>query len=294
MSMIDQNPRAVPGDNKAPDYAQRVTEQMARDYAALSDNVALMLDEARALPDAVDGEETLGLYAKLIKRLRDTTARITAFRVAEKEPFLRGGQAVDAFFFSLEDKCARRDRKNKPGAADVLQARLDDYQQRKLAEEQARRRREAEETARIERERREAAERAEREAEEARLAAERARKPETTAAKEVVAEQKEAVSDAAKVEVSVAAAAAEEAYVDTLARPADMVRTRVDEGPLVTMQQVGFAEIEDDSLLDKAALWPFISLDAKEKALRAWAKNSGYRQQMAGAVIGKKNKSAVR
>jgi hypothetical protein len=203
MSVIDQNPRAVAGDNKAPDYAQRVTEQMARDYAALSDNVALMLDEARALPDAIEDESVLGLYAKLIKRLRDTTARITAFRTAEKEPFLRGGQAVDAFFFSLEDKCARRDRKNKPGAADVLQARLDDYQQRKLAEEQARRRREAEES-RPGRTRapRGGSERAEREAEEARLAAERARKPETTAAKEVVAEQKEAVSDAAKVEAS--------------------------------------------------------------------------------------------
>jgi chemotaxis protein histidine kinase CheA len=294
MSVIDQNPRAVPGDNKAPDYARQVTETMARDYAALTQNVADMLEEARALPTEIDGEATLGLYAKLIKAFRDTTARITAFRTAEKEPYLRGGQAVDAFFFSLEDKCARRDRKNKPGAADVLQARLDDYQQRKLAEEQARRRREAEEAARVEREAREAAAKAAQEAEERRLAAERARAPAQVEAKEQAAQAAETASDAARVEQQVASAAAEEKYVDTLARPADMVRTRVDEGPLVTMQQVGYAEIEDDSKLDKNLLWPFLSIDAKEKALRAWAKTTGYRTKMDGAAIGHRNKSAVR
>lgn len=294
MSIVDQNPRAVAGNNKAPDYAQRVTEQIAIDYAELSANVTLMLDEARVLPKEIEDEATLGLYAKLIKRFRDTTARITAFRTAEKEPYLRGGQAVDAFFFSLEDKCARREKKNKPGAADILQDRLDDYQQRKLAQEQAVRRRAAEETARIERETREAAEKAAREAEEARLAAERARKPETTAAKTEIAEHKETVADAATVAAQVAGAAAEDAYVETLARPADLVRTRVEDGPLVTMNQIGYAEIVDDAKLDKEKLWAFISLDAKEKALRAWAKTTGHRTQMEGAAIGHKNKSAVR
>ncbi len=292
--MNELNPRAVIGDNKSPDYAARVTDALAADYAASAEAVAKLLDEARTAPTTVETDEQMGVLARLVKSFRDTTSRLEAFRVAEKEPHFRAGQAVDGWFFALIDKCARRDRKNKPGAADILQARIDDYQQRKLAAEQERRRLEAEKTAREAREKAAAEEKAQQEAEAARLAAERARKPETAAAKEAAAAQAEQAASAAKVESAAAETKAEDAYVDTLARPADIVRTRVDEGPLVTMQRVGYAEIEDESKLDKDKLWPFIALDAKEKALRAWAKTTGHGQQMAGAKVGHRNKSAVR
>jgi hypothetical protein len=253
-----------------------------------------MLEEARALPTEIDGEATLGLYAKLIKAFRDTTARIT-----------RSGSPRRSRTFAAARRSTRsssRWRTSARGATGrtsrapptCCRPELDDYQQRKLAEEQARRRREAEEAARVEREAREAAAKAAQEAEERRLAAERARAPAQVEAKQQAAQAAETASDAARVEQQVASAAAEEKYVDTLARPADMVRTRVDEGPLVTMQQVGYAEIEDDSKLDKNLLWPFLSIDAKEKALRAWAKTTGYRTKMDGAAIGHRNKSAVR
>lgn len=294
MNSPADNPRSVIGGNKGPDAAKLVAEALERDYAETIKNVSDLLAQARDLPKEIGDDEQMGAVAKIIRGLRDTTSRLKAFHVAEKEPHLRAGQAVDSFFFALIDKCARRDRKNKPGAADVLQARLDDYQQRKLREEQERRRREAEEAARKEREAREEAERKEREAEEARLAAERARKPEHIEAKGEIATAKEDEASTAKIEAQIAAEKAEEAYVGTLSRPADIVRTRVDEGPLVTMQQVGYAEIEDSSKLDKDALWPFINEDAKEKALRAWAKTTGYRKEMAGAAIGHRNKSAVR
>lgn len=292
--MNELNPRAVIGDNKSPDYAARVTSALAADYAASAEAVAKLLDEAREAPTSIENDEQMGVLARLVKNFRDATSRLEAFRVAEKEPHFRAAQAVDGWFFALIDKCARRDRKAKPGAADILQARIDDYQQRKLAAEQERRRLEAEKLRREaeEKARREAEER--QKAEEARLAAERARKPETAAAKEAIAEQAEQAASAAKVESHAAAEKAEDAYVETLARPADIVRTRVDEGPLVTMQRVGYAEIEDETKLDKEKLWPFISLDAKEKALRAWAKTTGHGQQMAGAAIGHRNKSAVR
>jgi chemotaxis protein histidine kinase CheA len=290
----DQNPRAVIGDNKAPNYAAQITESLQRDYAASVEALAKLLDDARAAPTVVEDDETMGVLARLVKSFRDTTSRLEAFRVAEKEPHFRAGQAVDGFFNAMIDKCARRDRKNKPGASDVLQARIDDYQQRKLAAEQERRRIEAERAAREAREKAAAEEKARREAEEARLAAERARKPETKAEKAGAAEQAQAAASAAISASAAAEARAEDAYVETLARPADIVRTRVDEGPLVTMQQVGYAEIEDDTKLDMTKLWPFISIDAKEKALRAWAKSTGHRQQMTGAAIGHRNKSAVR
>lgn len=297
MSNTDQNPRAVIGDNKAPNYAQQVTEALQRDYAESVAALSKLLEEARAVrektPTVTDDEE-MGERARIVKSFRDTASRLEAFRVAEGEPHFRAKQATDGFFFGLIDKCLRRDRKAKPGAADILAAEIDDYQQRKLAAEQERRRLEAERLAREAREKAAAEEKARREAEEARLAAERARKPETKAEKADAAEQAQAAASAAISASAAAEARAEDAYVETLARPADIVRTRVDEGPLVTMQQVGYAEIEDDAKLDMAKLWPFISIDAKEKALRAWAKSTGYRQQMTGAAIGHRNKSAVR
>ena len=300
---VTDDPRLQVGANFPPlarsiaaeeNFAASVTAFLDDEYRELLRTVPELLDEARALPPSVDDDGVMGEYAKLIKRLRDTSARAEAFRVKEGEPYLRGKQAVDSFFFSLQDKCARRDRKAKPGAADVLAQRLDDYNQRKLAAEQARRRKEAEEQERLAREARARADREAREAEEARLAAERARKPETVAAKGEIADRAEVAATDSKIESDLALAKAEEAHIATLAKPADIVRHRVDEGPLVTMGTEPYAVVEDEALLDRDRLWPFIALDAKEKALRAWAKTTSYNHPMAGAKIGRRPKSVVR
>jgi flagellar biosynthesis GTPase FlhF len=253
-----------------------------------------MVAKAEALPAVIENDAEMGSFAVTIKELRDTAARAEAFRVAEKEPHYRAAQAVDAFFAPLRDRCARPDRRAKPGAADVLQERLDAYNQRKLQEEMARRRREAEEQERIAREARERAERERAAAEEARRAAERARKPETVEQKSAEATERERAADSSLIEADRAMADAETAGIATLAKASDIVRTRVEGGPLVTMAQEGYAEVVDSSALDRDALWPYISENEKEKAVRLWAKNTGFRQQMAGAKIGKRNKSVVR
>lgn len=287
------NPRAVTGSNEAPDYAQSVTDAMRRDYAEVEKTVGDLLEEARALPTEVADDATMGTYAKLIKRLRDVAGRVEAFRIKEKEPYLRGGNAVDGFFNSLFAKVSRRARGDKPGAADVLQARLDDYQQRKLREEQERRRREAAEQERLAREAQAQADLERRQAEEARLAADRARKPETVIAKEAVADAQEATAFTAGIEAKLAEGRAEDAHIATLAKPADLVRTRVADA-LVTMAQEAYAEVVDRVLLDKAALWPFFTDQEIEKALRGWAKTTGHRKPMEGAAIGKRAKSVIR
>lgn len=289
----ESNPRSVVGDNKSPDLATGVMEALKRDYANLSKTVTTLLTESTAIPAVIETDDDMGKVAALIKKFRDFTARAEGFRTAEKEPHFRAGQAVDSFFFGLMDQCGRRDKKAKPGPSDLLQFELDDYQQKKLLAEQERRRIAAEEAARVEREARMAAEKLEQEARERRDAAERARVPERIAEKSVIASQAEAAASAATVESMMASDRAEAAYIDTLAKPADIVRQRVGSGPLVTMAQEGFAEIVDQAKLDMATLWPFISLDAKEKALRAWAKTTGHTVQMYGAAVGKRNKSKV-
>ena len=291
------NPRAVIGGNlgnDAPDFARQEVDRLEQDYALVAKTADDLIAEADPLPEEIPDDDGKGIVVDLIKRMRDTAARAEALRVTEKEPHYRRGQGVDQFFFRIVDKLARRDRKNKPGVADVLQQRLTNYDTRKLEEERARLRRIAEEEARKAAIARAEEERLAREAEEKRLAAERARKPEIQAAKEEVAQQAEMAASEAAVVSLIADRAAEEAYVGTLAKPADLMRTRTAGGTLSTVARENYAELVDATKLDVAKLWPFVSLDAKEKALKAWARNTGFTQQMDGAAIGSRAKSVVR
>ncbi len=266
MSMAD-NPRAVAGDNQAPDYAKRVTEQMASDYAETIRTLDELMEIARGSPATIEGDAQALSVGSVIKRLRDVDGRLEKFRVVEKEPYLRGGESVDAYFFGQRDRIGRRKRTDKAGAADILQSRIDDYQQRKLAADEAR---------------------------EAQEAADRARKPEMIAAKSAVAEQAGAVATAAATIAQVATDRAQDAHIATLAKPADMVRTRGDDGVTLTMAKENYAILVDRANLDYAKLAPFFPIAALETALRGWAKSTGYRERMDGAEIGTRNKSVVR
>lgn len=291
---MTDNLRAVPGDNSGDvDFARLEAERLAPDYAELARVASELEAEGEAITEIKDRDDRLKV-ASVIKRQRDTATRANGFRELEKMPHFRRGQGVDAFFFGIIDRLARRDKKAKPGSSDRLQAMLTDYDNRVLAEEQERRRLAAVEAQRIAREAAEAQARLDEEARLAREAAERARKPETTAAKTEIAKAAEGDASAAKVDATILAGKAEEAYVETLAKPADIMRDRSDEGVLATVAREGYAEIVDQSKLDFAALWPFISLDAKEKALRQWAKAQGHTVMMTGASIGFRNKSVVR
>lgn len=300
--ITDPNPRAVIGGNVPPlarsiaaesgDFAAVTIAYLEEEHASRPKIAAALLDEARALPDKIDDDATKGKYTSLIKRIRDESKALDALHSKEKTPYLRGGQAVDQFFFGLIDKLMRRDKKGRPGAGDVLGARLTEYDTRKLAEEQARRQREWEEAERV----RLTAERErilkEQAAEEARLTAERARVH--VEAKAGIAAAKGTEATAAKVEATVAAITATEARMATLAKPAEIMRQRGADGTLSTMATEKFAEVIDANLLDRDALWPYINLGEKEKALRLWANNTGHNLQMPGASIGKRPKSTVR
>lgn len=304
MSNIDQNPRERIGGNEPP-LSKRISEEqdfgastlayLQDEYRDIERTTTDLLAEARELPERVADDGQLGIFASLIKRLRDTASRAEGLRVKETEPYLRAQNSINAFFFGIQDRLRRRSgqRNAKAGAADILQARVDEYQQEKLRREQAERDR----IAREERRKAEAAENERRrlaeEAAEKKAAAERARKAETQAAKIAAAEKATEEAAVAAAAAATAVEHAQEAHINTLAKPADMVRTRT-EGAMVTMAKEKYALVVDESKLDKAALWPFIPIAAKEQALRAWAKTTGHRQQMEGAEIGERNKSVVR
>lgn len=296
------NPKAIPGDNSGEtDFAKRITEQMTSDYAENIKSLDALLEEARQLPKEIENEDEALKTGAVIKRLNDLDKRLENIRQVEAEPYLRAKNAIDALFFGLRDKIGRRnknDRKAQAGATDILQARINDFQNRRLAEEQARRQREAAEAARIAREAAEKAAREAAEAEAARLAAERARKPETIEAKTAVADRREEAATVAEIEAQTAAQAAEDARIATLAKPADMTRLRGNDesgaGVTLTVAQEPYSLVTDRFLLDKAALWPFFTDAEIEKALRQWAKTTGHRQKMEGAEIGFRNKGVTR
>lgn len=300
---MENNPREVIGGNNPPlarmisgeeDFSATVTAWLEDEFRGSPTAVVALLEEARNLPETIDDDETKSRYTSLIKRIRDESKRLESFHEKEKTPYLRGGQAIDQFFFGLIDKMVRRSKTGRPGAADILNASLTDYDVRKLRQEQERRAKLAAETARIAKEAQEKAAREAQEAEERRLAETRARKPEAKEERAQEAATAAETASAAKVEAEVATGRAQEARFDTFAKPADIMRQRGDDGTLSTMATEAYAEIADESKLERDKLWPFISTEAKAKALRAWAKNTGFEVQMAGAAIGRKPKSVVR
>jgi hypothetical protein len=293
--MPEINPRAAIGSNTpdAIDYAKEETERLQRDYADLA-ATAEQLEAEESEITAIKIPEEKETVVNLIKRIRDVKVRALGLHELEKQPHLRRGQGTDNFFFGIVDRLLKRDKKNRDGAGDRLGKILTDYDTRILAEEQERRRLEAEAAERVAAARRAEEARLAAEAEVARLAAERARKPETAAVKEQAAQQAEQAAGAATVEAKVAEAAAEEAHVATLSRPADIMRTRTSAGTLSTMQQETYAEIENPSMLRSDKLWAFVPFEAKQKALNAWARSTDWREPMPGARVGRRPKSQVR
>lgn len=282
------------GDNSGDiDFAKLESDRLGKDYGELNRVSEELIVEAVAIT-AIEDDAAKMKVVSLIKRIRDAATRANGFRESEKMPHFRRGQGVDSFFFGIIDKLARRDKKARPGEADRLQAMLTDYDNLMLAREQERRRLAAAEAQRIADAAAAKQRELDRQAEEARLAAERARAPAQVEKKTEVAQVADVAASGAKIDATLLAGKAEDAYVETLAKPADIMRTRGDDGTLSTIAREGYAEIVDASKLDFAALWPFISLDAKEKALRQWAKAQGHTVMMTGASIGFRNKSVVR
>jgi len=291
--MTQLNPRAVIGDNQDVDQAQIVSDRLTALYYPSDQSLDKLLGEMPNMPEDVSSDADALMLGALIKNLRDLDNKFEAFREAEKQPFLRGGNAVDTHFFSRRDKIARRrkgDRSVKPGAIDILQGRIDIWQEQKKIAERARLDAERLEAARIAREEQARLRKALEEAEAARLAAERARKEETKAAKTAIADAEAAKAAHAQLLADIAAEKEREAKLATEISNADIVRVRSDgtngAGVMLTSKQEGYAIVFDRSLLDMDALRPYFTDFEIGKALRGWAKAHDFKTQMDGADVG--------
>jgi len=293
--------RVAPGSNEAPDFAKEVTDRIASEYIGLSNTLDELVNEIPKLPEKVSSDADALMVGALIKRMRDLDSRVESVRTLEKEPYLRGGNAVDSFFNAMRDMIGKRnknDRKAKDGYTDILQYRINDYQNQKLAEERARREAEAEAARRAAALADARAREQAQAAEEARQKADRARKAETIALNHTLADQKAAEAAHAKQAAADALQAAEDARLATFAKPADMARVRGNAeaggGVTLTVAQEPFAMVTDRAKLNWALIAPFFTDAEVEKALRAWARTTGHRVKMDGAEIGFRNKGVTR
>lgn len=300
MSHTD-NPREVIGGNQpqVEDYAKQESERLARDYVNLTATCEELLKEAHNAPKEVNDDATAGVLSDLIVRIRSFDRRVEGIREAEKEPFLRRGNAVQQFFMTIRLKLARDKKTDPAGASDILHARVHDWNERKLAAERAR-------LAEIERQERELARKAreeqdelnrqaaeaKRRADEAAAAAERARKAENIQAQQAAADaaaEEQRLNEAAAARAGAEAAAAQQraddAKIDASRKPADHVRTRTAGGTMNTMKQVPDVQLVDKSLVDLDALRPYLRDSDVEFALKQWAKSTDHKVQMDGAIV---------
>ena len=303
-------------DNNAPDFAKIETERLVDEYKGLTDTLDKLEAEVGRVPPVEDDPTALRVGG-LIKRFRDLYARFENTRVVEVEPHLRRQNAINAFFNGHKKRiqpAEKSERRTSPGFIDRLQGLIDGYQERKAAAERERLAIAAAETARLAREAQERAdkaraeeERLQREADERRAEAERARAPAQIEKKTEIAEEASQEASAgtgaaigAEIEAQQASDRAQEARIATLAKDADIVRTRgvTDEGAGVTLTagKEAYAYVTDRVKLIKYAadLFPYFNDKEVEKAVRGWAKAKNHNEKMDGAEIGWKSKGITR
>ena len=293
-----ENPREVIGGNMPPadQIIGDVQRRLADDYAALETTTAATLAKARELPSELANEADRAAFGDIIRELRDTSKRAESHREAEKNPYLRAGQAVDGFFNAMKDRLGK--------AIDVLQFRLNAYQ-RKLAEaERVKREQEAAEAQRKANEARRAAEdearrlaELQRQQELAEQKAAESTRPKVQQAAEVTARDvrgQEGRTDALIAQADQLQRAADHAQERTQATTADLVRQRTGAGAVITARTIRIVKVDNFDLLPLERLRPYIKRDELERAVKAWAKVEGDSASMPGVRIYDEDAAMVR
>lgn len=238
-------------NSNIPDTIALIGVDLAGRHGKLVSRKDELLVAAGRVPAVVPDQETSDRLADFIKQFTTAITKTDAQREAEKDPYLRGGQAVDAFF--------NRGIKNPLEAAkkDLLQ-RQTDWMNKVRLEKQAELDRQAA------------------------AAAEQARKAQVAAARTAAAARGAVTLQRA----AEAAKAAEEAETNRLAaeaaakvKAAELTRTRGEHGAVQSLRTEKAFKPFDSKRLSPVALLtlqPYIAQADMEKAVRAAIKAGVY------------------
>lgn len=216
--------------------AQQIGENLAEKHKDIKDRAAELNGMLERAPKAVDNVTDADKLSEAVRQCTAFLKVANETRIAEKEPFLSAGRAVDGFF----QKLASDVEKTKSALLQVRTA----YD---VAVERAARMQREEDARRA----REEADRARQEAE--RIAAE--------------ARSKAAIERAAE-QAAVAEQRAEEAHQETKATAAELTRTRTDSGVLTSLKSEWVPEIIEPKKVPRKYCQP------DEKLLRAAVKSA--------------------
>lgn len=220
-------------------------EILSENYRHFTDEIEDVAGRATAAPKTVRNANDLDAIGVVVKDAKAMVRRVRAARTEEKEPFLKGGREVDAFFGHMSDRLDH--------IVVVLEERASEYQRQKAAEE----RRKRDEEARKLREKEEAARRK---------------------AEEAAAAGRERTADKAELKADTLAEKAERAEREAEAKAADLTRTRGASGTLASAKTTTKIRIVDLGAAQRAMgpLGPYVSSEAIQKAGNAWLKfNAG-------------------
>jgi len=257
------------GDNNPPLISN---DELYLQHTAVIARVSELEAKAAEQPTFVElgDDRTQGALQDIIKEVDGEIKRLESKREEVKDPFLSAGRLVDGFFKALADpKGKQQGRLDKIRAA--LAKTATDYLRRKDAAERARL--EAEARKRREEEDRLRAEQRKREEEAERLR----EKHRPTAATE-----KAIVASTIGHQADAAMAATIEAEQAANAKPAELARTRSDDGgSLGTLNEIWKFEVTSFDDLEPDAIWSFIPRADKEKAIAAYMRINAPKEKTA-------------
>ncbi len=125
-----------------------IGEVLAETHRELIAEVEPLAERANSLPRKIEDDEGVGPAGDLVMDAKKLSRHLDATRKAEKEPYLQGGRDVDAFFRTFTDRLDNIAKFFEGAVNDYLREKA--AAERRAAEEEARKLREAEEKKRIE------------------------------------------------------------------------------------------------------------------------------------------------
>jgi hypothetical protein len=247
------------GHNNPPNDAQLLTDHLHSAHAKLLDNAGKLVEAVGRIPEKCEDQETAGKIGDLIKMLTGDRKKLETARVAEKEPYLSLGRAVDGFFKTYLDRIDQAKlRAQKPLDA-FLKAEAEKERLRRI-EEAARLQREADEKAAL------AAK-----AEEANL---------------------QPIAESTFIDAQVTEQQAQKMQASAEAKPAELAKSRGESGSFASLRTRWVGEVEDRNTLDLEALRPHINFDSLQRAVNAFVAAGG--RELKGAKIYEKSETVVR
>ena len=115
MNTMPENPRVTIGGNNPPVVTppanpEVIIADLAHRHGDISTRYDELMASAATIPDVIDNDVDSGKLGDLVKEIRLWDKRADGARSIEKEPYLKGGQAVDAYFKNMIDEMKKKSK----------------------------------------------------------------------------------------------------------------------------------------------------------------------------------------